>query len=494
MEILTQEQAFLKGESKLESLIDLVKQSATRRRAINEVEEDLWQGLLAIGKELLQGFVDIHGSGDLGPTLEYDGRTRKRLPTLHSRRYVSVFGPLKITRTIYGTRETQKHEIVPLDAQLNLPDGDFSYLLQSWDQALCVQSSYSKSKETIRNILGVGQSVRGLEHMSRSMQGSVGPFRDSYVPPPAKEEGSILVVTADGKGVPMRRKEDQEAPQGRLKKGEKASKKRSACVGVVYTVDQFARTADDVVDEVMRKKKAKQRPRPCHKQMRAELTREIDGQEVKGKELTFGWFEEQIKLRNPDGAKPVVCLMDGERALQKRWKLHLQGATCILDLYHVMERIWDAGHCLFPEGSKEAAAFVTKTLRGLLSGNVGRVIGGIKQMATKRELKGGRKHRLQKALQYLDNNRQFMKYDEYLRAGYPIGSGVVEGACRHLVKDRMELTGMRWTTGGAQAVLDLRAIYINGDWEDFQALRIKAESNRLYPYCKDISLNLRAAG
>jgi hypothetical protein len=287
----------------------------------------------------------------------------------------------------------------------------------------------------------------------------------------------------------MRREGGQEIPQCRRKKGEKANQKRSACVGAVYTIDPFFRTPEEVVNEVMRQEKTKDRPVPRHKEVRAELTRMIAGQEMKGKELTFSWFEEQIEARNPEGTKSVVCLMDGERALRKRWEKHLPEATFIIDLYHVMERLWTAGHCLFLEGSEEVKAFVTDKLTGILHGKVGRVIGGIRQMATKRGLKGWKKRRLLEALQYLHNNREFMKYNEYLAAGYPIGSGVVEGACRHLVKDRMELTGMRWTTEGAQAMLDLRAIYINGDWEAFQAHRVEAESRRLYPYRENIRSN-----
>ena len=73
-----------------------------------------------------------------------------------------------------------------------------------------------------------------------------------------------------------------------------------------------------------------------------------------------------------------------------------------------------------------------------------------------------------------------MRYDEYLAAGYPIGSGVAEGACRHLVKDRMEQTGMRWTVAGAQAMLHVRALYVNDQWDDFLEFRVEQEQARLY--------------
>ena len=266
-----------------------------------------------------------------------------------------------------------------------------------------------------------------------------------------------------------------------------------ACVGSVYTIEPFVRTADDVVNEVRRNRCRADRPVPRHKQVRAELTRTIDGEEVNGKDRIFSWFADQVAARNADDHKPVVCVMDGERALWTTLKRYVEKVVCILDLFHVMERLWQAAHCFHPEGSQEAQAFVTDRLRRILEGEVGYVIGGLRQMATKQRLRGSRAGRLSEATGYVERNRCYMHYDEYLAAGYPIGSGVVEGACRHLVKDRMELTGMRWRTEGAQAMLDLRAVYLNDDWDTFQKHRIKQERRRLYPYLRTVQREWRNA-
>jgi len=487
--MMAQEQAILKGREQFDRMVAMVRRASEQGREIHQVEKDLWQGVLQLGLVLLEGFVQGQGTGDLGPTLEQEGRTLHRLDEPHGRRYVSVFGELPpIRRHVYGTRETQKHEVVPLDARLNLPEGDFSYLLQEWDQALCVQGSYAESAASVQRVLGLGQSVRSLEQMTGSMAQSVEAFRAAQPPPPAKDEGAILVLTADCKGVPMRREAEEAAgkePGGRRRKGQKANKKRMAAVGGVYTVDPFVRRADDVVDEVMREAAREGRPVPQGKQLRAELTRQIDGREVNGKDRIFAWFQEQAERRNPAGSepsKPVVCVMDGERALWKRLSACFVGVVCILDLFHVLERLWQAAHCFCPEGSDQARAFVTERLRRLLQGQAGRVIGGLRQMATKRKLRGPKRRQLESAVAYLANNRRFMRYDQYLAAGYPIGSGVAEGACRHLVKDRMEQTGMRWRTPGAQAMLDLRAVYLNDQWERFNADRVERECNRLYPH------------
>lgn len=482
--MMDQERSIFKSRQMFEQIVEMIKQAAASGKPIDRAERDLWQDLRSLGNQLLQGYVDSQGLGDVGETIVHEGRTLKRLEP-RERRYVSVFGEIKIVRTVYATREKQKHELIPLDARLNLPDSDFSYLLQEWDQAFCVQGSYQQSSKTVEQILGLGQSVRSLEHMTQHMAQEVMGFRESQSAPPPQEEGSILVITADGKGVPMRRTAEEKESEGgreRRKKGEKANKKRQACVGSVYSIDPFVRTADEVVKEVARHQQQDQRPTPCHKEMRAELSREIDGQEVNGKERIFEWFVEEVDKRNGDGSKPVVCVMDGERGLWNKLQTHLPWVIGILDLFHVLERVWAAAYCFHQEGSQEAQAFVTDRLERILQGEVGRVIGGLKQRKTKQKLTKAKEKQLEAVITYLENNRQFMNYDEYLEKGYPIGSGVAEGACRHLVKDRMELTGMRWTTQGAQAILDLRAIYLNGEWEAFHQYRIQHQQEQLYPY------------
>ena len=481
--IMAQEQSIFKAKEEFDQMVAAVRQAAAQGQRIDLVERDLWKRMLALSRLMLQGFVDLQGPGDLGATLEFEGRTLNRLEDRHDRRYVSGFGELLISRVVYGSRETQKHEVVPLDSRLCLPESYFSYLLQEWDQSFCVQGSYARSNQSIDRILNLGQSIHSLEEMNRFMAQDVKGFQDAQPAPIPEEEGPLLVLTADGKGVPMRRNPDPDASAtgGRRQKGEKANKKRMACVGAVYSIGPFKRTVEDVVNDLLRESRRKDRPVPQNKRMRGKLTREIEGVEVKGKEQIFSWFEEQIAFRNPDGNKPMVCVMDGERALWKMLDRYEWDVVRVLDIYHVLEYLWDAAYCFCPESSDMAQQFVTERLRRILEGDVGRVIGGLKQMATKHHLRGHRKKKLFVTINYLHRNRESMHYDDYLAKGYPIGSGVVEGACRHFVKDRMELTGMRWRTDGAQAMLDLRSVFLNDDWEAFQQHRIEANSRNLYP-------------
>jgi hypothetical protein len=262
-------------------------------------------------------------------------------------------------------------------------------------------------------------------------------------------------------------------------KGEKKNKKQMAYVGAVYSIRRFPRTADDVVEEVLRRRCAADRPVPCHKRVWTEMTLPGEEKPAGGKPRLFTQLGAEVKQRNPAGQKPMVCLMDGERALWEAKRQSLSRETIgILDLYHVLERLWSAAYCFHPEGSDEAEEFVTARLRMLLEGKLGYLIGGLRRKGA--SLRGSKRKQLQAVIRYLENNREHMRYHEYLAAGFPIGSGVAEGACRHVVKDRMEQTGMRWTVEGAQSLLHLRAIYLNGDWAAFVQHRIEAEQHSLY--------------
>jgi hypothetical protein len=480
--IITQEKAFLKAQSQLQGICRFVEKAARDEQRIDQVERELFSQLLAVGLTLIEAFVAAQGDGDAGAELQGDKHVLRRLQQSHARRYLSIFGELLIPRRVYACREGQKIERAPLDERLGLPASDFSYVLEDWLQRLCVKESFGEAVTSLRTLLNLAPSERAAEQMNQRLSADAEAFQLQQAPPPGKEEGPLLVATADGKGVPMRRplEERIHASHPRRGKGEKANKKQMAYVGAVYSIERFLRTADDVVDEICRKQRATERPKPQHKQVWAEMTRTPEGEEGTGRERMFIEMAVACQQRDPPHHKTLVCLMDGEKALWEMAGEWLPRAVGILDLFHVLERLWKAAYCFHAERSSQAEAFVSHHLRLLLEGKVGYVIGGLKRLRDQHDLKGEKRKTLNAAIVYYENNREHMKYDEYLRAGYPIGSGVAEGACRHLVKDRLECTGMRWTVNGAQAMLHLRAIYLNGGWEDFMNYHIQTEQTRLY--------------
>ncbi len=470
----------------LEELQSFVTTSADHGVAVHEVEQGIWRQLLKLGRESLQVFFDRVGDGDQGKTVKLEGdRVLRRLPGEHVRPYQSVFGAFELPRAVYGTRVGQRIELVPLDQRLQLPESKFSYLLQDWDQRLAVETPYAEVSRTLSRILGFSQSVDSLERMNRKMSEPVVDYWDSLGPPPVSEEGSLLVLSADGKGVPIRREKDSDAATSPAPlKGPKPGAKKMALLGASYTVDPRVRTPEEVTASLFLKPvvASTQHPGPQHKRLRASLARDESGTTDPAQAEIFGWLAMEAEDRSRAGSKPTILLMDGQHSLWDAAQRDLpDGATEILDLLHVTPRLWKAAYLFHPEGSASAAQFVRSRVLRVLKGEVPSVVRGLRQMATRSGLTGRKRKQLERICQYFENHRSRMRYHEYLAAGYPIATGVIEGACRHVVKDRLERAGMQWVFEGAQAMLDLRTIHLSDQWDKFQAHRIENETARLYP-------------
>lgn len=466
-----------------------VQQAVRDGQALHEVEREIWQQVLRLGNRCLAQFLALQGDGDMGATVATADGDWRRLPQPHPRRYVSVFGQFDIARVVYGSRQGQKIEFVPLDNRLQLPAGAYSYLLQDWAQGLCSESAFGQVAATLLRLLGLKVPVDSLERMNEQMAERVEAFRENRPRPAAESEGDIMVASADGKGIVMRRQADDPAPAAHRTKGEKASQKQMATVASVYSVDRHVRTAAEVVAALFRDEPGRPRPprpEPHHKQVWANLPRREGDAVTSGIDVVHAALMEELIGRNRRDhhwLRPMVFLYDGQEALWEARARHLPaGGVDILDLLHVTPRLWQAAHVFHAEGSDAAEAFVRDRCLRVLQGGVAGVIRGLREMATKHGLSGSRKKTITQICGYLQKNQGRMRYDEYLAAGYPIASGVIEGACRHLVKDRLERAGMHWTPGGAQAMLDVRSVYINGDWDEYQAYRIDCENRELYPH------------
>jgi len=201
---------------------------------------------------------------------------------------------------------------------------------------------------------------------------------------------------------------------------------------------------------------------------------------VKGKTAVIQEVAQEMQRRDPEGIKTRVALTDGERALQILVEATLN-VTLILDLLHVLEKLWKAAYVFHAEGSLEAELWVLDRTLRILFGEVGQVVKGLRQSITKRRLFGAKRKTLQAVAKYLYRNRTRMRYDQYLSQGWPIASGPVEGACKNLIKDRMERSGMRWTEPMAEAIVQLRAIYLSGDFDRYWSFHIEKDQQRLHP-------------
>jgi hypothetical protein len=250
-----------------------------------------------------------------------------------------------------------------------------------------------------------------------------------------------------------------------------------ATVATVFTRTPWVRTPQQVIESLFPMSRPASGdtpppPRPENKRVWASL--------LKGKTAVIEEVAEEMDRRDPSRSTTRLALTDGERALQIRVDQKLK-VTLILDLMHALEKLWKAAYVFHPEGSLEADLWVLDRTLRILFGEVGQVVKGIRQSITKRGLSGPKRKTLNAVANYLYRNRSRMRYNEYLANGWPIASGPVEGACKNLIKDRMERSGMRWTEQMAEAIVQLRAIYLSGDFDRYWQFHIDQDQRRLYP-------------
>jgi hypothetical protein len=298
--------------------------------------------------------------------------------------------------------------------------------------------------------------------------------------------------------IPSEKPDFAKPASARLGRGEKTGLRRDAVVTSDFPFVPGARDPEEMARQLLRR--STQREKDAGTAARA-LRRERGEVEPRtpinqqraatmfGKEKAFKDLADRIQKRDPGAEKPIYVLIDGEQALEnglagefkaRGWNNRLEGFC--LDIFHVMEYVWEAGTALHGEKSREREKWVYRQTLSLLQGRSGRVAGGLRQIVTKRgrKLRKSQINSLNKVANYLDNHSRMMHYDIYLEKGYPIGTGVIEGACGSLVKERMDGSGKRWSKAGAQNVLNLRSILQNNDFDDYWDFHISLENNRLY--------------
>jgi len=477
-------------------LEDWLCSEQAKRMPAHQVEEEV----LTQGREILRLLLEAHfrerGTGDVGPAVclrpappEDATAPESRaasgpggsglLPAKrwHERTLKTVVGPVTIARTAYGA--PGQASIHPLDGAAELPAQSFSYPLQARLVRAAVQGPYAEATANVERATGAHVSKRSCEGILREVARDVEAYYRGRHVPAAATTGPILVAGVDGKGIPIVKAE--RAPHKvRLSKGEKRNKKRMATVATVRTCEPRVRTPEAVVASLF---DGEATPQPLR--VRREEYQRVWGSLTGGKGAVIREVAEEIRRCDPERTKRRVALCDGERALQEGLTAILPGAVgevvVILDFIHALEKLWRAAYCFYAEGTPESEAWVRKQALRLLQGRVGQVVKGIRQSATKRRVSQAKREALAKVVGYLWRNRGRMRYDAYLREGLPIASGAVEGACKHLVKDRLERSGMRWTAAGAEAVLQLRAVYLSGDLDAYWEFHQRQEQLRLHP-------------
>lgn len=459
-------------QADFQNLLAYVIGPDARVRTAYTVELILFRRLLALGATLLRlFFVTRTLVRPTEPILAPDG-TRLAYHDQRPTTYYSVFGRVRFWRHYFSA---PGHDgLCPLDAALSLPARCYSDLLREWAAYGTTDESYRESQTVLKRILGVSLSLQAIETGVADAGGDVAAFYEQPVESSTLPTASaILVVQADGKGVPMTQP-SAVAPPVRLGKGQKRTTKKEAVVTSLYTIAAYPRTPQEVVAALLRegdRPALQTRPVPVGKELRATL---------EGKEVAVTRLAQRAGQRDGPHIQQRVALTDGAEALQAQMMAHFPEHTLVLDVIHATEYLWDTATALLGETHPHRTTWVRTYLEPLLSGETDAVIAALEAEAHDPTWTATQRQMVRRTAGYFLRNRPYMGYDEYLARGWPIGTGVVEGACGHLVKDRMEQSGMRWTKAGAQAVLDLRAVRLNGHWDAYWQFHRRQQHERLY--------------
>jgi hypothetical protein len=452
----------------------------------------LEEQLATRGRELLrqlyQDHLDLRAEREarLASVTDAHGVARRRVEADHERTLATVFGPVTVRRLAY--RAPGAANLHPADAALNLPAEKHSHGLRRLAATEAARGSFDEAAVAVGRATGTGLGKRQVEELTVRAAADFTAFHTTHRQPAPADPEMLLVLQVDGKGIVMRpdalrpgtaKAAEKARPKlaSRLSKGEKRYRKRVAEVGAVADVAPVVRTVADILPATD-----------------AERETAIDGPTATGKWLTASVVEDAATVvaavfdeatrRDPAHTRRWVALVDG--ANHQIDRIHAEAAPrgvsvhILVDFVHVVEYLWKATWCFHTEGDPAAEAWVHAKARDVLAGKARSVAATIRRTATTRRLTGTARKGADDAARYLTNKAPYLDYPTALAGGWPIATGVIEGACRFLVSDRLDITGARWGLAGAEAVLQLRAMRSNGDFDDYWTFHQAQERQRVH--------------
>lgn len=477
---------FWEAHARVDDLIKKLTSPELMRAPLGDIERLLAKEGTEFIRGLLQSHIDARCAAEQPvEVVGADGVARPHART-STRTVETPFGEIYVTRKLY--RAVGVSAIAPVDAALGLPEEKYTLEVRRIVAEESAKSSFDEVVELIDKRTGASVPKRQVEELTvRSAQD----FDDFYAARLREPEATddLLVLSFDGKGIAMRhddlraatRKAAEETPRtlhSRLAKGEKPNRKRMAQVAAIYSLPLWRRTIADVLHGLHDpKQRDAERPRPVNKRVWASL-------EHGAQQVVDDAFAEGLR-RDPERNRRWVVLVDGQPDQIKRVQHGARKAgvaiTIQLDIVHVLEYLWRAAYAFHPESSPEAEKWVEDRLHALLSGrSAGELAKSLRSMIVRRGLDAKTAKPVVKCASYLVRNARWLHYDRALADGLPIATGVIEGACRHLVQDRMGRTGARWSLTGAEAVLRLRALRASGDFDDYWQFHLAKEYERTH--------------
>ena len=416
--------------------------------------------------------------------VDADGVVHGAVETAHRRQLQTVVGAVGVERLAY--RHVGSANLQPADAALNLPDQLHSHGLRRLAAVESTRGSFDEASQAVCRTTGVAVAKRQVEDLTSRAAKDVEEFYKTRKHTEVDEQ-DVLVISADGKGIVMRpdslREQTAKAAAAaknklttRLSKGEKRNRKRMAEVGAVYDVTPVPRSPHDVMASKSGDEHPPEAPKAKNKWLTASVVEDAA-------EVVTRLFDE-AERRDPGHKRTTVALVDGNNhqidRIGAEAKARGLDVTIVVDLVHVLEYLWAAAWCFFAEGDPAAEDWVRDRALSVLEGHAREVASGIRRRATAEGLATSKRKKADETARYLKNKAPYLGYPTALASGWPIATGIIEGAVRHVVRDRMDVTGARWSVDGAEAVLKLRAVRANGDFDNYWRFHLDHERHRVH--------------
>ena len=535
-ELVASAEAVLAGLGPLAAGLARLAVAASRAVTLDEME-----GLVGErGRELLCGVaqlgLDVQADAEvrLAEVTGADGVRRGRAERGHERPVVTRLGEVIVRRIAYRAGIRGVASLFPRDAVLNLPPCGYSWDLQQLAVMFARDGAYEQARAFVLAVTGVSIGKRQLEQMAAGAAADVAAFYDAGGPAdgpqpaapdgpePAVAEGpgeqqpgqpeqgkpGPLALSADGKGVAMRpgsRRARTKAPDQRVKNfgkragtGEKGHK-RIAEVACVFDVIPRARTPEQVMashhggdGQGRDGSKAPGKPAPTAVSRRYNVDIAAD------RSAAITWLFDQAERRDPGHGRDWIALVDGDnhqiRLIEQQAAARgVTGITILIDLVHVIQYLWKAAWAFHQPRDPAIETWTIARATDILHGRAADVITLIARLAEDHPPQHPEHAKnIRATLSYLTAKLPYLDYPQALAKGWPVATGVIEGACRHLVQDRMAITGARWSTEGAQAILWLRVIHANGDHDAYWHWHLRQEHQRNHLSRYQDSLTLAA--
>ena len=475
----------------LEQVIGQLQTPEALKRRHDETERTIQQEGQELCRLLFQAALDVRANEEVRRecvTAE-DNVVRTHFRKDCRRKIASVFGEVTYRRNGYS--HPMGGSVFPLDEALNMPKRKYTYGLRECVSLAVCQNAFESSLEGLSTLIAGKIPKRQAEELVVEASTDFDAFYAQRAITPVQSQSTVLVMSQDGKGITLRHEDLREATRKaaekephtlstRLSSGEKRNRKRMATVAAVYDMAPHVRETSDVISRPGEEGEARRNdaPKAENKRVWASIEKEMEG-------VTEELVQEAMR-RDPNRERPWVMLIDAHKdqikVVKRVFKRHGIQAVLILDFIHVLEYLWRAAWCFFDssdkEQAKEAEQWVLEKAGAILDGRSGNVAAGIRIKAKSYALSAKKRKTIGKVAKYLTNHTEMLRYDHYMQQGYPIATGVIEGACRHLIADRFEITGARWSLKTAEGILRLRAIRSSGDWEPYQAFHKKQEWKR----------------